>query len=367
MDISEHDSPFIQLDLSKIHHNTKTLVQLFRNQNIEIMGVTKVVSGNPVIAKALTSAGIKYLGDSRIENIKKMKKSNVNAKFVLIRTPFKSKLKQVIKYADISFNTELSIIKELSEEAVKMDTVHKIILMVEMGDLREGILKSKIEQMIQAILPLKGIKLIGIGNNLACYGGIKPTESKMTEFCAIAKSIEKRFNITLEIISGGNSANFEWFYKIKKNDRINNIRLGEVLFLGCESLYQNPVKDLYQDAIILVTEVIESSIKESVPDGERGQNAFGEIPFFKDRGKISRAILGIGRQEVDVKGLTPLGDTHIIGSSSDHIILEVPKSSVKVGDKISFKMNYSALLTAMTSPSVHKVIINEPHFHSWVL
>lgn len=175
------------------------------------MGITKVVLGNPIITKALISAGIKYIGDSRIENIKRMIKADINAEFVLIRTPFRSNVKQVVKYADISFNTELSIIKKLSENAVNLNKVHQIILMIEMGDLREGILRTDIEQMIQNILPLKGIKIRGIGTNLACFGGIKPTALKMKELSDIAMFIEKKFRIKLELISGGNSANFEWF------------------------------------------------------------------------------------------------------------------------------------------------------------
>jgi len=359
MDKPNSESPFIELDLVKIHHNAKTLVKLFNSQNIEVMGVTKVVLGNPEIANILISAGIKYLGDSRIENIKKMIEADVKADFVLIRTPFMSKIDQVIKYADISFNTELSIIKELSKKAINLNKVHRIILMIEMGDLREGILKSNIEQIIKKVLLLKGIKIIGIGTNLACHGGIKPTASKMQELSKISIHLEKTFSIKLDVISCGNSANFEWFYKNKKRDRINNIRLGEAIFLGCETLYRKTIKGLHQDAINLSAEVIESNIKESVPDGEIYQNAFGQMTVFTDKGKISRVILGIGRQDVDVSGLTPLSDVDIIGSSSDHMILEVTKSSIEVGDKIRFKMNYSALLSAMTSPFVKKVIINK--------
>lgn len=359
MEKSDSASPFIELNLAKIYHNAKTLTKLFKTQNIDIMGVTKVVLGNPVIAKVLTSAGIKYIGDSRIENIKRMSKADVEAKFVLIRTPFKSKIKQVIKYADISFNTELSIIKELSRAAVNVNKVHQIILMIEMGDLREGILRNDIVQTVKKILPLKGIKIRGIGTNLACFGGIKPTALKMQELSDIAVLIEDKFNIKLELISGGNSANFEWFYKLQNKNRINNIRLGEAIFLGCETLYRKPIKGLYQDAVNLFAEVIESKIKNSVPDGEACQNAFGQIPSFTDKGKISRAVLGIGRQDIDVDGLTPVNNVDIIGSSSDHLILDSRKSSFKAGDNIRFKLNYSALLTAMTSPFVEKVITNK--------
>ena len=322
------------------------------------MGVTKVTSGDPVIAKALTSSGIKYIADSRIENIIKMKKAGVKAEFVLIRTPFKSKLDQVIKYADISFNTELSIIKELSRKALSLNKVHQIILMIEMGDLREGILENNIEEIINSVIQLKGIKIKGIGTNLSCYGGVKPTSQKMKKLSDIAKSIENRFKIKLDLISGGNSANFDWFFKNENMEYINNIRLGESIFLGNETLLNTPINDLYQDAITLIAEVIESNKKDSIPDGELGQNAFGEISTFTDYGEISRVIMGIGRQEVDVGGLTPIQNIQIIGSSSDHMIIDVADLKVKVGDRIRFNVNYSALLSLMTSHTIKKIMIN---------
>lgn len=327
------------------------------------MGVTKVVSGDPVIAKALTSAGMKYIADSRIENIIKMKNAGVKAEFVLIRTPFKSKLDQVIKYADISFNTELSIIKELSKKALSSSKVHQIVLMIEMGDLREGILESNIEEDIKFILQLKGIKIKGIGTNLSCYGGVKPTCEKMKKLSDIARSIENRFKIKLDLISGGNSANFEWFFKNENLEYINNIRLGEAIFLGNETLHSTPINELHQNAVTLVAEVIESNRKESIPDGELGQNAFGEISTFTDNGEISRVIMGIGRQEVDVDGLTPIQNIQIIGSSSDHMIIDVADLKIKVGDRIRFNVNYSALLRLMGSPSIKKVIVNNGDYY----
>lgn len=322
------------------------------------MGVTKVVSADPEIAKALTSAGINYIADSRIENIKKMKEAGVKAKFVLIRTPFKSKLEQVIQYADISFNTELSIIQQLSKIAVSLNRVHEIVLMLEMGDLREGILESNIEQIFKSILLLKGIKIKGIGTNLSCYGGVTPTAENMKRLSDIAIFLENKFNITLDLVSGGNSANFEWFFENKNLGRINNIRLGEAIFIGNESLHSTPIKELSQNAFTLVAEVIESNRKESIPDGILGTNAFGQTPIFTDNGEIARVIMGIGRQEVAVEGLTPVENIQIIGSSSDHMILDVADLDIAVGDNIRFNVNYEALLSLMGSPCIKRVIKN---------
>lgn len=209
---SDSDSPYIEIDLSKIKHNAKTLHNIFKEKNIDVMGETKMLSGSPEIAKVMTSVGIKYIADSRIENIKHMKDEGVKAQFVLIRTPFKSKLRQAVKYADISFNTEISIIQELFSIAISAHVVHKIVLMIEMGDLREGILERNIEQSIASIIKLKGIEIVVLGPKLTCYGGIKPTNKNMGKLSDIVTNIETKFNIKLAMVSGGNSSSFEWFF-----------------------------------------------------------------------------------------------------------------------------------------------------------
>ena len=166
--------PYLEINLNKIHFNATKLIQLFNTKGISIIGVTKVTMGNPTIAKILVQAGIKYLGDSRIGNIIRMKNAGVTAKFVLIRNPALSEIPIVIRYADISLNTELTTIKMLSEGALQQNKKHGIILMVEMGDLREGIMPEDLEFIVEKVLKLKGIELLGIGTNLKCFAGVIP-------------------------------------------------------------------------------------------------------------------------------------------------------------------------------------------------
>jgi predicted amino acid racemase/D-alanyl-D-alanine dipeptidase len=317
--------------------------------------VTKVVCGNPDIAKALVKSGISVLADSRIENIRRMYNAGVQAKFLLSRTPGLNKAEAVVKYSDISLNTELSVIERLSTYAIDYDRLHKIILMVELGDLREGLMPADLNSTVEQVLKLKGIKLAGIGSNLACFGGVKPDEEKMGYLSSIANDIEEKFGLTLEYVSGGNSANYNWFMSTPDVGRINNLRLGESIYLGCETLFRKPIPGLHTDALTLVSEVVESKIKPSLPYGEICQDAFGNVPEFKDQGRIRRAILGIGLQDVQVTGLTPQSDIEILGASSDHIIVNAKNMELNVGDELEFDLNYGALLSAMTSLYVNKV------------
>ena len=350
-------TPRIEINLDKVSHNARVLKTLYSSKAIDIIGVTKAVCGNPVIASALVKSGIKILADSRVSNIKKMRNAGIEAQFLLLRIPLLSQVREVVKYADFSLNSELIVINKLSKIALTLNVIHKVILMVELGDLREGILPSDLESTIKKVLKLKGVELVGIGTNLACYGGIKPDEKNMGCLSAIANNIQEKFSLKLKFVSGGNSANYDWFISTKNVQRINNLRLGESIYLGRETLHRNPIPELFTDAFTLIAEVIESKTKPSLPNGVICEDASGNIPRFLDEGLIKRVILGIGLQDVVVSGLVPLLDIDILGASSDHLIVNTKKIDFKVGKEVGFKLNYAALLSAMTSPYVIKKII----------
>ncbi len=352
-------TPRIEIDLAKIAHNAKNLKGLYGSKGIGVICVTKVVCGDPCIADVIVKSGINTLADSRITNIRRMRKAGIQAQFVLLRTPIPSQAESVVKYADISLNSELSVIKSLSKFAVKNNTTHKIILMVELGDLREGLMPSDLVDAVKGVMSLEGVELAGIGTNLACFGGIKPDKEKMGYLSSLARDIEERFGLTLEFVSGGNSANYIWFMSTEDVGKINNLRLGESIYLGRETLYRTPIPGLYTDAFTLIAEVIELKIKPSIPYGEVCQDAFGNIPKFQDRGQIRRAILGIGLQDVLVSGLTPRSDFDILGASSDHIIIDAKEIDLNVGSEVEFSLNYGALLSAMISPYVMKKYVND--------
>lgn len=347
-------NPRLEIDLGKIASNAKIISKFYKSKGIDICVVTKVVCANLEIAKTLVESGVTLLADSKIVNLKKMSKGKINAQFLLIGTPKLSEASEIVKYATISLNSEMEVIRRLSHFALKKKKVHQVILMVELGDLREGILPENIEETIKETLLLKGIKLVGLGTNLACFGGIKPTEEKMNELGHIAEAIEKKFNLKLKFISGGNSANYEWFSTTSDVGRINQLRIGESIFLGCEPLHRKPILRLSSTAFTFLGELTEIKVKPSMPYGQKGENAFGHYPIFKDQGMMERGIAGFGLQDVAVSGLTPHLKIDVLGEGSDHTLFNLKGNNLKVGDELKFNLNYEALLSAMTSPYVHK-------------
>ena len=171
---------------------------------------------------------------------------------MLIRSPMPSEVERVIEFADLSFNTEISVIRRLSDQAIKGGKIHDIVLMIDLGDLREGILPSEVDVFVKEIKTLGGVRLVGIGTNLACFGGIRPTAEKMRELSSIAADIQRQQGRALEIVSGGNSANHQWFMESEHTGLINHLRVGEAILLGCETLTRKPIPGLYTDAFTLV-------------------------------------------------------------------------------------------------------------------
>ena len=350
--------PRLEIDINKIKHNARIIKALFAEKGISVTAVIKGVTGSPEVANAILECGITTIAVSLVQNIKKMKDFGVEAKFLLTRLPTHTEVPTVVKYADISLNSEISTIKLLSEHSLKQGKRHKVVIMLELGDLREGVLPGDTDSIIEQIIQLKGVELYGIAVNFACFGGIKPTEKNMTELSQIADRIQEKYKIKLQMISGGNSANYEWFTATENTGKINNLRIGEAILLGRETLHRNKIPNLYTDAFTLICEVIESKIKPSLPYGEICQNAFGKTPQFADIGNINRVIVGVGEQDVDTKAVMPRRDAKVIGASSDHLILH-SQNHIEVGSEIKFDINYSALLRLSTSPYVKKVYLHQ--------
>ena len=350
--------PRLEIDLKKIRHNTSMLTAQCDKKGIEVAAVTKVFCGEPKIAQVLIEEGVTMLADSRIQNIKKL--SILSVPKMLLRIPMLSEIEDVVVYADVSFQSEIESIRKLSEVAEKKNKVHKIMLMVDLGDLREGCWEDEVQSIVEETMALKGVRLVGIGANFGCYGGVIPERHTLEKLIAIKEEIENNWGLKLEIISGGNSNSLHLLWEDQIPEGINQLRLGEPIVLGKEDVYNVPIDGLYQDAFRLFGQVVEVKEKPSVPIGKRGIDAFGNVPTFVDRGMRKRAIVAMGRQDILLDGIQPIEKEMIIlGASSDHLLVDIAdaKTSVSLGDLLEFTMSYGALLAAMTSPYVHKVFI----------
>jgi ornithine racemase len=353
-------APRVEIDLGRIHHNARTLVDRLAVGGIAVTGVTKAALGSPAIARAMLRAGVRGLGDSRLANIEALRRAPVAADVLLLRSPMRSQVDRVVALADASCNTEPEVIAALAAAARSAGRTHGIVVMVELGDLREGVLPGDLAGVVGQVLGLPGLALRGIGTNLACQSGVAPAAANMAELSALAVSVEAAFGITVEVVSGGNSANLAWALGGAPTGRVNDLRLGEAILLGCEPLFRQPIEGLHGDAFTLVAEVIEDKVKPSKPWGEIGQAAFGAAPAVTDRGDARRTIVALGRQDVEPAGLVPPPGVTVLGASSDHLVLDCGRQRYGVGAEMAFGLDYAALVRVMTSPFVARVMTAPP-------
>ncbi len=354
--------PKLTIDWAKLCHNSAQILQLASKRGVTIWGVTKVICGSPVLAQAMMAGGVEVLADSRLSNLVKLTEAGVGGKKALLRLPMASEAEQVVRYADISLNSEPSTLQALSRAAVRQGKTHAVLIMVDLGDLREGVWPDQVITLAEQVVNLPGLHILGLGTNLTCYGGVIPTEENLSTLAWLATELRSKGLSDCEVVSGGNSSTLGLLQSGRLPKGINNLRIGEAIILGRETVDRQPVAGLYTDAVVLEAEVVEVQTKPSVPVGETGQDAFGNKPKFEDKGLRRRAILAVGRQDVDPDGLTPLiQGVEVIGASSDHLLLDVSDclQLVKVGDVVRFTLNYSALLRASTSSYVNMVWLSK--------
>ncbi|MBQ9960873.1 MAG: alanine/ornithine racemase family PLP-dependent enzyme [Firmicutes bacterium] len=359
--------PRLVVDLKKLESNLDAVAKITKEEGkCSLMIVTKGLCADAEMAKMVAGhKAVDFMADSRVMNIKTYadEARKNGKKTVLLRIPMHDEVADVAKYVDLSFNSELSTIRLLNEEAKKLGLVHNILLMIDLGDLREGIFyqnEDLIFETVEEILSLENINLYGIGVNLTCYGAIIPKNDNLSNLTALAAKIEEKFNIKLEMVSGGNSSSIYLVGKGELPAGINNLRLGESFLLGNDTAYGEKLPGTVGDALVLEAQIVELKEKPSLPIGEVGVDAFGQKPYYEDRGIIKRAIIAVGKQDTDIDSMEPIDEKiDILGGSSDHIILDVTKSDkeYKVGDVVAFTLGYGGMLKTATSAYVEKAYV----------
>ncbi|MCK0166405.1 alanine racemase [Jannaschia sp. S6380] len=323
-----------------------------KGRGIQVTAVTKAVCGHPAIAWAMLDGGAAGLAEARLSNVKRLRQAGVTCPITLIRTPMLSQVDDIVQVCEASYNTEIPVIAALAAAALRQNTTHDIVLMVEMGDLREGILPQDIGYIGQQVVDMPGVALKGIGANFACLSGIAPTATKMQALTALANQVEGQCGRFLETVSGGNSANLPWAFGSRATGRINDLRIGEAILLGMDPITGDQIGGLFRDTFTLVAEVIETDTKTASPLLGTADHAPAIIQLVPTTRETTRIILALGNQDTDVVGLSiPAGST-LIGATSDHHVIGTTDQKLCVGSEIRFQMNYSALMRAMAAPDI---------------
>lgn len=359
---NKNELPMLSVDLERITGNARGVVETCAKKGVDVWGVTKGMSAAPEIARALLDGGCVGLCDSRMKNMAHLRGSGVDAKLRLIRIAMPSEVRDVVSLADSSCQSEVSTIRLLDEAAREAGKVHEVILMIDMGDLREGFWPDDLSDTAPALRGLRGgVRIVGVGANFGCASGVMPTERKLRELVEIRDMMSELLRAPMPTISIGGTCCLHTIESGICPREINEIRIGEAILLGSDvGNGRLAIPWASQDALLLTAEVVERKVKPSLPIGPIGASAFGEVRHFEDRGMRTRALIALGGQDVDVSMLTPVEHgVEIVTCSSDHTILDVTEheraagKKLEPGDELHFTMTYKGMLDLSTSKYVN--------------
>ena len=348
--------PRVTVDLDKLAENVRSIIKLCSGYGIGVLGVTKVFAGEPEIAEVLVRNGLSMLGDSRIDNIEKY--SHLKCEKWLIRMPGISDAERCVRFCDVSLNSEAATLRALDAEALRQGKKHRVVLMADLGDLREGCFEeAELAGCAELVKNSDGLELYGLGTNLTCFSFVQPDNEKLSRLAALAERYDAK-----TYVSGGNSATVQLMLSGGIPAGVNSLRLGEAVLFGRERAGFTYLPGMHNDAFIAEAEVIECKEKPSMPIGTIGCNSYGVRPVFEDKGIRKRAICAMGRQDIDAETMWPVDEgIEIIGASSDHFVIDVTEldRDVRPGDILQFRLGYFAVMRAFTSSYVRKQYIGK--------
>ena len=298
-----------------------------------------------------------------MKNLEVLKKHFPDVPRTLLRIPMKSELRDVIRVADCSLVSMKESVESLSVVCASENATHKVILMFDLGDRREGIgngaenNRDEITEFAEVFKKTPRVVLHGVGVNFGCFAGVQPSASALSRLCVARETLESELGCPVPICSGGSTSSLALLERGELPEGVNHLRIGEAILLGRDIIWQRMIPWLRGDTVYLEAEIVEALVKPSLPEGDIGVDAFGNVPLFVDEGEQLRLIVAIGRQDVKIEGIFPARKgLKVLGGSSDHTIIAADGFSkgLSWGDVLGFSVNYGAMLALMTSPYVFK-------------
>jgi ornithine racemase len=353
------------INLEALQHNLAQIDRIIKLQGASWSVVTKALCGHHETIEALHFMGVQSIADSRLDNLRAVNRAAPGMEKWYLRLPHLSAVKDIVELADLSLNTEIQVIRALGKEAVRRNKIHHIVIMIELGDLREGITPGTITGFYRNVFEIPGIAVLGIGAQIGCLAGAAPNEDQAAQLSLYRELLELKFERRLAFISGGSSIFLPKLFDGGNYPGINHYRIGESLFLGTDLVSGHKIPALRDDVIAREVEIAEIKEKNLTSNVETVGSAPFESSGNGDNGpkpgeRGTRALVTVGNLDTSVEGLTPVVDEYsVAGGSSDITVVNLGSNPNKlsVGDTVTFRTNYAAFLGLMNDPYIDKEIV----------
>lgn len=350
--------PRLEVNLDVLEENASILLKKCRLWGISPVVVTKGFLADPVLAQAFRDFGFSSFADSNLANLVKLRDLlGSQVQLFLIRLPMLEELDTLSMYGILPFVSHAEVLERLNGIARRLGKVQPVVLAVEGGDGREGMLFEEIPEVTKLLRRLSHLSVYGIATTLACLSGVLPDYETLKRLVEVKRFLQRALEKNIVLSVGGTTFLALW-EKGCSPEGVDEIRFGEALLFGSDISRKRDIPWLKQGAFVILAEVVEVRKKEPLKEGASGYDAFGERPCRNFSGPRKRILVAIGKQDIDENQLY-FDDAHvtIVGATSNYLILDIEEStkSYRVGDVVSFRAGYGAVLRAFLSPYVVKV------------
>ncbi|MFP4362850.1 MAG: hypothetical protein ACLFR1_03160 [Spirochaetia bacterium] len=244
--------------------------------------------------------------------------------------------------------------KAQSDIISQFNSVPDLKLVVEVGDLRDGINQAELIPFISSLPKQQKIKVSGLLFNFGCLYGTAPRCSDIDLIDKLISRVRRETGITLEENSIGGTIAIDTVLKCGLPDSIAELRIGEAVLLGESISLRQRYEFLYQETAKLHVEVLEVREKR-ITEPPPYFNSCGVMPRKGPMGLRKLAVLGAGALISPEKGIQPTyPGEYLLGSSHDHMVVDITDSnySYSSGDYFSFALNYTGLAHATVYPGI---------------
>jgi ornithine racemase len=327
----------MKINLSEIIQNFLVVKEKCQENDIDLAVVTKCCCGDRNIIQPLIDAGVETIAEYHPEHFHgiegEVQKMILHSSHSLLRGDF---------VCDFIFISELETLKKYSGSRLAKQS--QVIIPVEMGDLRDGVPPEELADFLNSALN-ENIEISGFSANFGCFQATKPRVDWFNDFVQCAESeYPRRFRPGL--LSIGGTSVWSLFHNKLLPDKINQLRIGEGIFLGYDPALKREIPGLSRETFKLSGEIIEIKRKK----GHRARH----------NGLRRQAVIDFGYSSIRGDGLRCAREgAEIIGSSQDVTVIDITHTNapVSVGDHLDFYPGYESLVRAMISPYIEKEYI----------
>ncbi len=346
--------PRLTIDLDAVAENTRLLTARLLDHGLTLLGVTKCVDGEPRVGQAMLEAGCAGLADSRLPSLARLAAASLGP-LTLIRAPQPDEIETVARVADRVLLSDLGAAGELGRHAAGSPV--DVLLTVDLGDRREGVLPDAASAAAAAIAALPGVCLVGISVNFACLSGQLPTQDLFRQAEDVLAEVADACAAEPLLSLGGTCVvqHLDGYHPRFRTE----IRSGGGPIYGYDFVSGAGIAGLERTDPVLTAIVLECYRKPPALSGATGFDAFGHVPEVElPDDDANYALLSLGRRDCEPGGLRPLlPGSYLAGATSDVSVLITPEP-LRPGDTVSFAVDYDALVRAVTSPFVTKEFIS---------